>query len=277
MSEPWPSTLRLVRVQIAYQNLLFRRTPVAAFFVIILPLGMLVLLSAVLDDTVSSPDGEIPAALFYAPSLACFSVASATYTNLGIGLPIYRDDGVLKKVRSTPLPPWIFIAGAIGSAMWIAAISATIMMGVGAVFYDVGIEAANIPAAVVAFLVGAAAFAALGVALAALVPNANSAAAMANATLLPIAFVSNVFVPAEDPPAWVEAVGKFFPLSHFVAAFSEPFRPWAEAPAFEWQHNAYVALWGIAGAIVAVKFFRWEPPTGKGSSGRRSRVRTRSG
>jgi ABC-2 type transport system permease protein len=150
-------------------------------------------------------------------------------------------------------------------------------MGTGAAFFDVGIEADKVPAAVLAFFVGTATFAACGVALAALVPNASSAPAVANATIIPLAFVSDVFIPLEDPPKWVETVGDIFPLKHFVIAFSAPFNAGSDAPAIEWQHLAAMAVWAVAALIVALKYFRWEPSSGAGSArGRRSRVGSRT-
>lgn len=273
MSDRWPSTARLITVQFGYQNRLFRRTPIAAFFTIVLPLVMLLLFAGLLDGFVETDYGPISYTQFYAPSMAVLAVASATYTNLGVGIPIYRDDGILKRVRSTPLHPWIYMAGAITSAVWIAAIAATIMMTVGAVFFDVAIAADKIPGAVIAFFVGATTFAALGVALAALIPNASSAPAVANATILPLAFISNIFIPLEDPPQWIETLGNIFPLKHFVNAFSAPFSEWSEAPAIEWGDLAVMAIWGVGAVVVALRYFKWEPSSGAGSGrGRRSRV-----
>lgn len=273
MSEPWPTTLKLVVTQIRYQNLLFRRTPIAAFFTLALPLLMLMLFTAIFSGDIETDFGPVSYAQYFAPALAVFSAASATYTNLGIGIPIYRDDGILKRVRSTPLPPLIYMVGATGSAIWIAAVAATAMMGLGAIFFDVGIALDKVPAAALAFVVGTATFASLGLALAAVVPNASSAPAVANATILPIAFVSGVFIPLEDAPQWVVTVGDIFPLKHFVLAFAAPFSPWTEAPAVEWEQLLVMGVWMVAGLIVAIRYFKWDPVLGSTATrGRRSRV-----
>ena len=151
----------------------------------------------------------------------------------------------------------------------IAVVGVLIMLGLGVVAYDLEVDAAKMPAAVVTFLVGVAAFAALGMAVAGLVPTASSASAVANATILPLAFISNVFIPIEDPPAWLATIGDFFPLKPFASSFQDAFNPLVEAPAFDWGALARVAAWGIAGLVVALKTFRWEPPTG-GPTRRRS-------
>jgi ABC-2 type transport system permease protein len=123
---------------------------------------------------------------------------------------------------------------------------------------------------VVTFLVGVGSFAALGMALAALVKSASSASAAANAIILPMAFVSNIFIQVDDAPGWITALGNFFPLKHFAEAFQACFTPSVEAPAFDWPSLAYVAAWGVIGLIVAQRSFTWEP-SGSAPRGRRSR------
>ena len=116
----------------------------------------------------------VTTAQFYAPALAVFGAASATYTNLSITTAISRDEGILKKVRGTPLPPSLYIAGRVGSAVWIALIAVIIMMTVGAVVYGVDVRGATFAAAALSFVLGAAAFAAVGLMVAALVPNGTA-------------------------------------------------------------------------------------------------------
>ncbi len=259
--------------QITYQNRVFRRTPVSAFFTLIFPLMLLLIFAAIFSgQTVDvGTGGEIDIAQFYAPSLAAFAAASATYTNLAVGVCISRDDGVLKRVRGTPLPPWIYLGGQVGNGILVGAVAVSIMMLVGALAYGVEIRPEAIPAAILAFLVGVAAFAALGLAVAALTPTGSAASAVANAILLPLAFISNVFIPLQDPPTWLATLGDIFPLKPFVTAFSEPFSPFSTGAAIEWRDLLVVAAWGVVGVVVALRYFRWEPRPG--ARGRRSRGR----
>ena len=270
MSGVWPSTGGLVLKQVRHQNRIFWRTPISAFFTLALPLIMLVLFNALFSGEVDGPDGPIGLNQFYTAGLAVFSAASATYTNLGIGVAIQRDDGILKRVRGTPLPPWVHMAGLVGSAVWLAVIGVSIMLTMGVIAYDLDVEPAKMPAAALTFVVGVAAFAALGLALAALAPTGPSAPALANATILPLAFVSNIFIALEDPPRWVEVMGDLFPLKSFATAFQDAFNPFVDAPGFDWVAIGWMALWGLAGAVVAFRRHRWEPARGA-TGGRRSR------
>jgi ABC-2 type transport system permease protein len=263
--------------QVRYQNRLFWRTPVAAFFTIAFPLMFLLLFSVLFgtEEFEITGRGMFSVAQFYAPALAVFAAASATYTNIGVGTAIARDEGVLKRFRGTPLPPWTYMAGRIGSGVWIAFIATVVMMTVGVVAFNVNLELSKLSAALVTFVVGAACFAALGLALAAASPTGDSAPAVANATILPLAFVSDVFIAMDNPPDWLTAVGNFFPLKHFVRAFQDAFHPLVESPGFEFDHLAVIAVWGVVGTLLALKFFTWEPR--ESASGRRRRRRRTGG
>ncbi len=275
----WWADRRLLWLQVRYQNKIFWRTPIAAFFTLVFPLMFLVVFTAVFGNERIDELG-ITTAQFYAPALAVFAAASATYTNLAVSTAIVRDEGILKRMRGTPLPPWVYMAGRIGSAVWIALLAVTMMMGVGVVLFGVEILGARLPAALAAFAVGVCCFAALGLTVAALVRDGESAPAVANATLLPLAFLSDIFIPAVDPAPWLEAVGNFFPLKHFAAAFSDAFNPALDGTGWAWsagpgeyaigEHLAVMALWGIAGVLLALRFFSWEP---RGREPRRPRRR----
>lgn len=267
----FPSIWRLVVTQTRYQLVSFWRIPVAVFFTLGLPLIMLVLFNALFGGgTVDTPMGSWSASQFYTGGLAAFTAVSATFTNLANMVPIRRDEGVLKRWRGTPLPTWTYVAGFILSAVIIAVVGVVLMLTLGVVAYDLEIDAAKMPAAALTFLVGVGSFAALGMALASVVRSASSASAAANAIILPLAFVSNIFIPLEDPPRWVEVIGNIFPLKPFAEAFQDCFNPLVEAPAFDWGALALVAAWGAVGLAVALNRFSWEP---SGSAPRSRRAR----
>jgi len=272
----WPSTFRLLVQQIKYQLLTFWRTPIALFFTLLLPLIMLLLFNALFGgDTVTINGDEWQVSQFYTGGVAAFTAVSATYTNLANSVPIRREEGVLKRWRSTPLPTSTYIGGFIGSAIVLALFGLLLMLTVGYLFYDLEVDPAKMPGAALSFLVGVGTFAALGMAVAALVPTASSAAAVANATILPLAFVSNVFISTgDDAPDWLETIGDIFPLKPFVEMIQDAFNPFVDAPAISWGKLAYVAAWGVGGMVIAIRYFRWEPARGGRSSRRRARARS---
>lgn len=262
------SRASLVVRHIRAQNRIFWRVPIGAFFALFLPVMMLVLFVALFgSDAYLTEYGEVSRAQFYTPALAVFSAASATFTNLSINLSIRRDEGILRRVRGTPLPPWIYLAGVIGSAVCMALLGTVAVVTLGVVAYGVNIELVKLPAMLVTFVIGATAFATWGVALAALTRTAAAAPAVANAVILPLAFVSNVFVSFEgDPPAWLLLVGDVFPLRHFVISFGEAMSPFSEVPALLPERLGVLVAWTVVGALVAWRKFRWEPAIGAPSA-----------
>lgn len=265
-----PSIGGLIWQQFRYQNRIFWRTPIAAFFTIVFPLMLLVLFTAIFGNDEIEGLG-ITTAQYFTPGLAVFAAVSATYTNLAIGTAIARDNGILKRIRGTPIPPWAYIAGRVASAVYLAFIAMVLMMTAGVVFYGVQIIARTLPAALLTFVVGVSCFAALGLLVAALSPNGDAAPAITNATLLPIAFISDIFFPIQDPPRWMEIAGDFFPLKAFAESFRDAFDPTLTGAQFHWPQIGYMLLWGVVAALLAVRFFRWEPSAGRSSRRRRGR------
>lgn len=265
-----PTLGRLVWQQFRYQNKIFWRTPIAAFFTMVFPLILLVLFTAIFGNEVIEGLG-VTTAQFFTPGLAVFAAVSASYTSLAIGTAIARDNGILKRVRGTPIPPRAYIAGRVTSAVWLAFLAIVMMMAVGIVFYGVRLFPRTLPAALVTFIVGVGCFAALGLLVAAISPNGDAAPAITNATLLPVAFISDIFFPTTDPPEWMEVAGNFFPLKHFAGAFRDAFDPTLTGTQFHWPELGYLALWGVVAAILAIRLFKWEPSGG--SAERRGRRR----
>jgi ABC-2 type transport system permease protein len=268
---PYPSNVSLVARQTAYQLRYFLRVPVALFFTLVLPLVMLVLFNALFGDgVVETGQGRFAASQFYTSGLAAYTAVGATYSNLGNMVPIRRDEGVLKRWRSTPLPTWAYIAGLIASSIVIALAGAIMMLTMGVVFYDLAIEWVKMPAALLTFGVGVGSFAALGMALVSVIKTASSSAAVVNATILPLAFISDVFV-ATRPDGFLAKFAGVFPLKPFVNAFQNCFNPVVDAPGLAFDKLAVVAAWGAVGLVIAIKKFSWEPSGSGGRRGRRAR------
>jgi len=254
------SDIALALRQVRYQNRSFWRNPTVAFFTFLLPLIFLVILNALLgDNTGQLPGGEAELAYFYVPSMVTLSIINACYTSLVMTISIARDDGVLKRIRGTPLPGWAYLFGRIVHTTLIALLLVAIVVGFGALFYGVDVPGKTMPAFIVTVAVGAAAFSALGLALASVTPNAEAAPAIANATILPVLFISDVFVRLDDPPRWLDILGDIFPVKHLSEACQAAFNPFQTGWGFEWLDLAIVAAWGLAGVVLAFRFFSWYP------------------
>lgn len=253
-------SVRMALRQVGYENRAFWRNPAAAFFTVLLPLIFLVLFNSIFGDSELTIDGrDLDGSTFYVPGIAALAVVSACYTNMGMMVTIARDLGVLKRVRGTPLPPWAYIFGRLAHAMLVSLLLVAIVTGVGAVAYGTDVPGNTLPGFAATLMLGAVTFCALGLALTAVIPNADAAPAITNATILPLLFISNVFIPLQDPPEWLAFVGDVFPLKHFAAALQTAFHPDTTGAGFEWGDLAVIAAWGVAGTALALRFFSWEP------------------
>jgi len=267
----WPRPLPLLVQQAAHQLRLFVRVPVAVFFTIALPLVVLLIINATSGERfLTDSSGDWPVDAFVCVAITAFTAVSATFTNLANMVPIRREEGVLQRWRSTPLPVWVLVGGHVLSAMAIAAVSTIFMLGIGVALYNVSVPAASLPALIVTLLTATISFAAMGMAVAAVVPTASAASGIANAIILPMALISNVFIPMEDPPAAIDLVANLFPLRPFVDALQAPLHPIDPAVAPQWDRLAVIAIWGAVGFAVAVRQFRWNAAPGGTTRRRRS-------
>jgi ABC-2 type transport system permease protein len=148
--------------------------------------------------------------------------------------------------------------GRIAHAILVALLLVAIVTGFGALFYDAEIPTRTLPAFLTSIVVGAACFSALGLALTSVIPNADASPAIVNASILPLLFLSGIFIPIQDPDAWYVAVAKVFPVYHFAQAMNGAyFAP--SGNGFQGADLLIVTAWGMAGVILAVLFFSWEP------------------
>jgi ABC-2 type transport system permease protein len=255
------SDLGLALRQVKYENKAFWRNPASAFFTIAFPMLFLVIFTTIFgNDTSTLPTGEeVSNSTYYTASILAFSVITACYTNIAIGVTFSRDEGSLKRIRGTPLPGWAYLLGRVLHSIVLMAILVVVTVAFGAVFYDVGMPTDSLPAFVTTLVVGSAAFCALGLACTAIIPNAEAAPAVVNASILPLLFISGVFFPIDDAPQWLQNLADVFPVRHFLVAAIESFIPPPDNPdGWLLGDLAFVAAWGGAGLLVAVRYFTWE-------------------
>lgn len=234
--------------QFRYNNKAFWRNPAAAFFTFVFPLMFLVIFNALFGN-----------AEFFVPGIAAFAIVSTTYTNMAMSLTFLREEGVLKRVRGTPLPPSLFLAGRVLHGVFLAYVLVAIIAVFGRLLYDVDLPTTTLPAFLLAIGVEGAAFCALGLAITAVIPNTDAAPAIVNAFVIPAAFISNVWTPSDGAPAWLQAIGDFLPLKHAVETMKCSFLPDGCTSAYQWDDLGIVVTWGVFGLVVAVMRFRWEP------------------
>ena len=254
------SAISLTLKQTRYVNKAFWRNPPAAFFTVAFPLMFLVIFNLLFgNDELPVPGGRATMSNFYVPAIIAFAVISASFSYIAMGIAFSRDEGVLKRIRGTPLPPSSYMAARVLHSILIALLLTAVATIAGALFYDVDVPTTTMPAVLVTVLLGAGAFCALGLAMTAVIPNAEAAPAVVNGTILPLLFISDIYIPDNDAPEWLRTFASFFPVKHFSEALQEPFSPFATGSAFAWGHLAVIAIWGVLGIGLAIRYFSWEP------------------
>ena len=246
---PPPSWSRVAWRQFRLERRMFWRNPSAAFFNFLLPLFFLAMFGAIFAGQQAKLDVIIP-------GIAGLSVMSTTFTAIAMNLTFLREQGILKRVRGTPMPSSAYLAALAGNAVTNTALQVAIITTAGRVFFDTGWPRDWLALAVFVIL-GAACFAAIGVALSHAIPNFESAPAYVNAVFLPMITISGVFYDAEDAPAILHDIAQGLPLKHLIDGLSGAM---VQGVGLGGHVTALVvlALWGIVGAVLAVRGFSWD-------------------
>jgi ABC-2 type transport system permease protein len=251
--------MRLFLHELRAQQLLFWRNREAAFFSFLFPILLLLLIGSVYGD---EPIEGFDAATYLLIGLLGYGVAANAFAGLAITLVVRREAGLLKRVRGTPLGPGRYLVAVIASTVVVIVLQVVAQLLIGV--YVLGADwPERIPAFATAILLGAAAFAALGIAITTAVRTAEGSSAVVNAIYLPMAFISGVFFSTEDMPAFLEAISEVLPLTYFLELIRASFLP--EEP-FAGRAVLAVTLWGLLGLAVAIRRFRWEPREGLAES-----------
>ena len=243
------SPLSMAWEQFRLERKLFWRNPSAAFFNFLLPLLLLLLIASVF----ASDRDELHVLV---PGIAGMSVMATTFSALAFNLTFLREQGILKRVRGTPIPAASYLGGLIGSAVVNAFAQVALIVLIGRLLYDV--EWPGEPLLLAGFTaLGVTCFGALGIAFSHAIPNFDSAPAYVNAVFLPLLFISGVFYSAESLPPALEAVAQAFPLKHVIDGLAGAIVD-GEGVSDNLTALGVLATWAAAGLALAVRFFRWE-------------------
>ena len=243
----------LVIHQIGYEQLSFWRNPQSAVFTFVFPVVFVTLMGALFGGVGKSAYfGGLSALQYYVPTIGASCVLGSCYGQLAVALSIRRQNGILKRVRATPLPAWAYFAGLLAHCVLVSVADIALIVGVGRL-YGVPLPS-NWAAIALTLMLGAASFCALGVAVASLIANAEAAPAVAQLVLFPLLFLSGTYTPIHSQ--MINRVVGWLPVRPFNEALTGPISRHTGA---DWRQLAILAAWGGLGAIVAIRRFRWDP------------------
>ncbi|MBV9310894.1 MAG: ABC transporter permease [Solirubrobacterales bacterium] len=242
--------LTLAWRQYRLERRLFWRNPSAAFFNFLLPLLFLGFFGAIFHGNQHELNVIVP-------GIAGMAVMSTTFTALAFNMVFLREQGVLKRIRGTPMPASSYVLGIAGNAVTNTAVQIAIITVAGRLLFGTGwprdwFELFVFVAA------GVICFASLGVAFSHAIPNFDSAPAYVNAVFLPVIFVSGVFYDAAKAPGFLKGIAQALPLKHLIDGLSGAMVHSGSGLAQNVTALGVIAVWAILGIALAVRGFSWE-------------------
>ena len=260
---PTDSPAGLILHQAQYDLRAFRRNRQARFFTVALPVIFLVIFVSIFGNDHVGPE-HVKASTYYVPGIAALAVIASSFVNLVISITAQRESGVLKRRRSTPMPAWALIAGRTLAAVTVSLVVMAIVLAIGALAYGVKLPRSTIPGVVLTALVGAIAFSCLAYALSTFISNADAAQPTVQAIMLPLYFISGVFITNANLPSGLRAVAKVFPVEHLASGLHHAFNPATHGTGIVWSDIGVLVLWGAIGLAVALRRFSWVPAFSEG-------------
>ncbi|MFF9485646.1 ABC transporter permease [Streptomyces sp. NPDC014676] len=239
--------------QIRYEQLSFWRNPQSMVFTFVLPVVIIAIFGAVFgggqgEDFFFGMSGM----QYYTPTIAAVSVLGACYGQLAIVLAMRRQTGVLKRLHATPLPAWVYFAGLLVHCVVVSVVDVALVIGIGRLY---GVPwPTHWAALAVTLAFGAAAFCALGVGVASLIRNSEAAPAVVQFIQFPLVFISGSYFPIHSGA--LNEIAGLLPVKPFNDAMLASF---TQGAGFQWKELAVLAAWGVVGALIAVRRFRWDP------------------
>jgi ABC-2 type transport system permease protein len=248
--------MRLLRHQLKWEQRLFWRSRESAVFVFLFPILLFALLTAVYNGRL---DGR-PAAWVLLAGMIGYGAANTAFSGLAITLVTRRELGILKRIRATPLPPAVYLTAVLISIMVVFAIQVASLFALGRLLKSTPWPS-HLLSLVLALALGAAAFAALGLAITGFIRSLEGSSAVLNVIVLPTAFLSGSFGETQHYPKVLRALGDVLPLKYLLDLIKSIYlhgqQIWDKPTAV-----AVLAAWGVFGMVVAVRTFRWEPREG---------------
>lgn len=193
---------------------------------------------------------------FLVPGIVALSIMQTAIFGIAGTIVTYKEKGVLRRLRATPLPMRSFMGSNVTMRVVTALIQTAIVLAVGMLLFDVRVSGSLLVVAVVA-VVGAGSFVSLGFAIAAVSRNQEVAQALMNVVQTPMMFLSGIFFPMNNAPTWIQPVVKAMPLTYLADALRAVIIDDVGLWAVRWNLVILVAVTAVF-VLVAWRFFRWE-------------------
>jgi ABC-2 type transport system permease protein len=246
--------LSLLAWQVLYEQRAFWRNRRRALASFAFPLMFLLIFGAITQGAKVKGDGNIAYINFYVPGIIAYAVMVIGFTNTAMSIALLRSEGVLKRMRTTPMPWALYLGGIVLSTVITIAVACVLLLAIGVIFYKASVNGAAVPGLIVTVAIGTICFTSLGIAVSRFIPKPDSGMPVLMLIVLPLSFISNVFFPIYKPQALVE-IGKFFPLRRVAEGIGPAFKQ-TQGSGFVGHDLVTLAIWAAVGCWLMVRTMR---------------------
>ena len=236
----------------------FWRNPQSRYFTLMMPIVFLVIFATIFKGSTVVEGRRIAITTYYVPAIMTLGIISATFVNLTQAIVTQRENGEFKRLRGTPIPAAFVISSRAAVGVVVAVAMSALLLLIGRVVYDVPIPGSTMPGVVLAVVVGAASFSCIAFAMAPRIGSADAAAPATNITILPLYFISGVFVSESMIPESLRNIATVFPIHHLDEALLKPVIH-THGAGIAGTDLLIVAAWGVAALVIAARRFEWSP------------------
>jgi len=261
-----PGAIALGLERTKVELLMFSRERDAVIFIFAYPMIMLAIFATVFaDQSIDLGGGQtLDFKAYFLPGMVATGLLLTSFQNLAISIAVERDEGTLKRLRGTPMPPSAYFLGKIGSVLVTSLVQMLVLFAVARFVFDIPMPGAEGWATFAwIFVLGTASGAVCGVAFSSLPRSGKSANAVVTPIVLVLQFISGVFFAFPDLPGWMQQLAALFPLKWMAQGMRSVFLPEGAQvmePAGTWELPMVAAVLGaylVVGLLVGVKTFRW--------------------
>lgn len=248
--------LKLVAWQVRYTQRSFWRNRRAAMMSMVFPLMFLAIFGSLnTSETIDTRHG-LKFIDFFVPGIIAYAVVLTTFNSTAMTITALRERGVIKRLRTTPLPSAVYVGGIVGSTLLVMVASTAVLLVVGTTVFGAHLPTHTMPAVLVTLALGSVTLTMLGIGASRLVPNTESGMGVLTIITLPITFVSNIFYPLDGAPGWLEDIAKAFPMRPLADGMQHAFDPTTTGAGFVVHDLLTLAVWAVGGAVIMRRTLR---------------------
>lgn len=234
---------------------LYFRFPIMALFTLALPLMILVLLGSIFGNEPSPMYGGYGSVDGAVPAYTAMIIAISAFVSLPITLANYRERGILRRFRATPVSPAALMGAQLVMQFLMTLLGMSLLVVAGRLVFGLRFEG-NASTVLAAFTLSCLSFFALGMVLAGWIPSVRLASVVGNVVLQPMIYLSGATIPLEVMSPRMREFIRFIPLTHVVTLLRGL---WVGDTWAEHQTELIVLIIIlVVSASVAVRTFRWE-------------------